>query len=481
MGKKKVLLLAYTGYIIRDLLLGKFADHIIRDFDLIVAVQNPEDDNLRQLIQGKSISPTFFFVAETPKTKYQRFFGLQHWFYRFKQVEKNNMSMEIVTRLWEPNLAGKKKLLVRWISFLGKLVNRWNLMGWVEKLYFARISSWGVTREWQKRLQEIKPACVVSTLLTLPNGMFSPSVDLPVLVAANKLGIPAGSLVQSWDNLSSKTYILPPWLNRYWTWSNAMSEELKALNPRVSMDAIHNVGCPHYDYHLESTIFEARDIFMEKLGLDVKKPYLLIGTGLRSWIPAEPDVVISLANLLKREMPDLQIVLRWHPKDDGTRWEEYLQWLKDLGITIQKTDPKKHMDFGGFVLPQQFFYEQINTLRYASVVINTASSMTVDAAILGRPVISIGYDIVPDAKFTEGRAWFYNNSQHFGALVSTGGVWVVRSEEECLEAIRFYMAKPALHDVGRRKIVEMVTGSADGLAGKRLADEILRLVSQANG
>lgn len=480
MGRKKVLLLAYTGYIIRDLLLGKFSDHLIQDFDLIVAVQNPDDKSLQQLIQGKPIRLIPFPVAGTPKTNYQKFFGLQHWLYRLKQAERNNASLEIVTRLWEPNLAGKKKLLARWISFLGRLVNRWNLMGWVEKLYLTRINSWGVTQDWQKYLQEIEPACVVSTLLTLPNGMFSSSVDLPVLVAAKQLKIPSGSLVQSWDNLSSKTYILPPWLARYWTWSQAMSEELQALNPRVPMDSIRNVGSPHFDYHLDPEIFEEKEIFLPKLGLDVKKPYLLIGTGLRSWVPAEPDVVIGLASLLKREMPDLQIVLRWHPKDDGSRWQQYLEPLKDLAVFIQKTIPEKHMDFGGFELPQKFFYEQINTLRYASVVINTASSMTVDAAILGCPVISIGYDIVPDAKFPEGRAWFYNNSQHFGALVSTGGVWVVRSEEECLEAIRSYVAQPDLHEAGRKKIVEMVTGCADGSAGKRLADEVLRLVSHPN-
>lgn len=43
------------------------------------------------------------------------------------------------------------------------------------------------------------------------------------------------------------------------------------------------------------------------------------------------------------------------------------------------------------------------------------------------------------------------------------------------------MVQPGLHEAGRKKIVEMVTGCADGLTGKRLADEVVQLISQVNG
>ena len=217
---------------------------------------------------------------------------------------------------------------------------------------------------------------------------------------------------------------------------------------------------------------------MSKWGLNPKKPYILIGTGTRSWLPHEPDTVLRLARRLKSDMPHIQILLRLHPKDDGSRWDDFRKALNSLGVIFQKTFPARHMDFGGFVPPEQFFQEQINSIRHAAVVINSASSMTVDAAILDRPVISVGYDVISDSKYPEGRAWFYNNSVHFGSLVETGGVWVVRSENECVHAIKTYLDNPSLHRLERRKIVEKVTGEADGMAGIRLAQEVLHLASK---
>ncbi|MGH7703612.1 MAG: hypothetical protein ACREMO_10985, partial [Gemmatimonadales bacterium] len=109
-----------------------------------------------------------------------------------------------------------------------------------------------------------------------------------------------------------------------------------------------------------------------------------------------------------------------------------------------------------------------------------SSTLTVDASILDRPVICLGYDIVPDPKFPEGRAWAYTQSTHYARLVSTGGVKVVRSQAECLAEIERYLAEPGLDREGRREIVAVVTAVADGGAGARLAREVLQL-AEAGG
>jgi hypothetical protein len=296
-----------------------------------------------------------------------------------------------------------------------------------------------------------------------------------VVVAARQRGIPSGTLVQSWDNLSSKTAVLPPWLERYWTWSDAMSRELLSLNPRISANRVRVVGSPQFDFHRRPELLEPREQYLPRLGLDPSLPYIAIGTGTRVWMPNEPETVARMVVAIRGTLPRCQVLIRLHPKDDGARWEPLWPVLRANGAAIQHTAPPVHMDLGGFVPPREFYRDQVNCLAHAAVVLNTASTLTVDAAILDRPVICIAYDVIPDARFPEGRALAYSRSTHYSHLVETGGVWVVHSEEECIQAIGRYLDDPALHRDGRKRIATTVTGEPDGGAGQRLAEDVLNL------
>jgi hypothetical protein len=139
------------------------------------------------------------------------------------------------------------------------------------------------------------------------------------------------------------------------------------------------------------------------------------------------------------------------------------------------------MDHGGFVPPAEFYREQVNALVHAAVVVNMSSTLTVDAAILDRPVICVAYDAVADPQIPEGRAWIYAHSPHYGPLVRTGGVRLIRNAAECVLAVEAYLRDPGLDRLGRRRIAAMVAGSADGGAGERLAREALALANGRRG
>jgi hypothetical protein len=214
------------------------------------------------------------------------------------------------------------------------------------------------------------------------------------------------------------------------------------------------------------------------MGLDPARPFIVVGTGTAKWMPGEPPTVIQLIDAMAQRLPQCQVLVRLHPKDDGKRWEEERARLERMGAVIQVTAPALHMDEGGFVPPREFFRDQVNCLYHSAVVLNTSSTLTVDASILDRPVICFGYDVVPDERFPEGRALAYSQSTHYSPLVRTGGVRLVRSQEECLQAIDAYLRDPALDRAGRREIVAKVMGMADGGAGERLAAEVLAMAER---
>ena len=468
-----VLLLAETGFIIRNLLLGTFAKDVAKACDLVVAVQNPEDELLGRIIKAIPHARLIPFPAESyeldPSTL-KRFWLWDNWIYGIRSATHSSASLKLQTRLFEQ--LNKRKRFMRLIPFyLGKILAFCGLQSFIEDFYLKKVTQRPVSKIWTSLLKSIEPDLVFSTMLSHSN-RFRCSTDLPVVVAAHKAGIPVCTLIQSWDNLSSKISVLPKWVDRYYTWSATMTNELLHFNPRIHGSRVRIVGSPQFDYHLDQSLQLSREVYLKKLGLDQHRKYVVIGTGTAQWMPDEMQKTVQLANTIRTSFEQLQVVIRLHPKDEGSRWKPYENDLMS-SIIIQRTSPEVHMDQGGFLPPEDFFSDQINVILHSDMVINSSSSISIDAAIFDKPVICIAYDIQEDRLFPEGRARLYTQSEHFGKLVSTGGITVVNSEVECLNAVRSYLENPGLHLEERKKIVEMVCDKLNQRAGTRLANEII--------
>jgi UDP-N-acetylglucosamine 2-epimerase len=255
-----------------------------------------------------------------------------------------------------------------------------------------------------------------------------------------------------------------------------MTNELIQFNPGIARSHVAIVGSPQYDFHKDSTLLKSREEYCGSLNLNPARPYVLIGTGTAKWMPDEMQKMVQLVARIRREIPEMQVVIRLHPKDQGDRWKPHMKELQSKGVHIQYSSPDVHMDKGGFIPPRDFYREQVNVINHAAVVINSSSSLTVDAAIFDKPVICIGYDLAPDSLFPEGRSKAYSQSSHFGKLVKTGGVPVVRNEDECIEWIKIYLKDPSRLREERKKIVELVTDGIIGDSGMRMANEVMSMI-----
>ncbi len=471
-----VLLLAESGLIIRNLLLGTFAEAVMQHRPLLVAVQDPRQAGLLALVDGKPLDFLPFWSEPDPgrRSRLEKLASWQTYIHWFRQAHKSWEDIETEHRLfgWRHSAVGWAGL--RLLTGAGRVLRSTGTLGLVESRYLESVAGWPATRQWEEALGRLRPAAVVSTVLTLATKNRA-SRDLPAVVAAHRLGIPCGTLVQSWDNLTNKAAVMPPWLDRYWTWSQVMSDELLRLYPEIRADRVRVVGSPQFDFHMRADLIEPRPQYFERSGWDANRPLALIGAGTEIRLPQEPSTVVDLIGALRARLPQLQVVIRLHPKDTGERWSRFRGELDTAGVVLQHTAPAIAMGRGGFVPPAEFYREQINALANAAVVLNMSSTLTVDAALLDRPVICLAYDVAPDPRVPEGRAWVYAHSPHYAPLAATGGVKVVRSAAECVQAVEAYLADPGLDREGRRQIAAMVAGPADGGAGERLARETLEL------
>jgi hypothetical protein len=474
---RPILLLAETGIVVRNLLLGTFADELLEHRPLVVAVPKPDDPRLRALVSGRSLTfaPYFLQRLEAPRNRLEKLTRWQTYVYRFKVAEKGTSGARLQIKFDGDSASLLGRTGMRVIDETGRFLAKTGLMAQFDDLFVRAVARKQVTKKWRQLLREIDPAVVLSTTLTLTDkNLFSG--DLPPVIAAQAEGIPVGTLIQSWDNLSSKAAVLPPELDRYWTWNDYMTGELKSLYPRIDPERISIVGSPQFDFHRAANC-EDRASFMARFEMDPDRPFVLMGTGTPSRIPDEPRLFLEIARALRDVAPDVQVLVRLHPKDDGTRWDPLADEVRDLGVKLQNTAPAVHMDHGGFVPAREFYRDQVSTLVHAAVIVNTASTLTVDAAILDRPIVCLAYDFAPDPRHPGGRGKLFIETTHYAPLVATRGVRVVQSTPETVAAILRYLREPTLDSEERRKIVAIVAGEVDGGAGRRLAHEVVNLAA----
>jgi len=477
---RPVLLLAHGGFVVRNLLLGTFAERVMLERPLLAAVIDPHEPELLRRFAGRPIR--FLELEAEPGRELstlEKMRTLRTLTYYFQIGAKGTRGVEMAERLYDGNHSWAGDSAARLLKGIGFLLQRLRLLGPFESFYLRRARRWPITQTWMRILEREWPSVVVSSMLTLAK-KFHPSVDLPPLIAAHELGIPCGMLVQSWDNLSTKMGVLPIWLDRYWTWSAGMSRELGTLYPHLPAERFCVVGSPQFDFHRRPELLVDRRLHAESLGLDPARRYVLIGTGTPKSLPQEHLVVMSLIRRLAQQWPEVQVLLRLHPKDYSERWQSLTPELEALGTIVRRTTTERHLDEGAVVSPFDFYREQANDLKHAALVINSSSTLTVDAALLDKPVICLAYDAgEKDHLFPEGRARAFAGGSHYAPLVATGGIALAADEDQTLAAAASYLENPALHAEGRRRIVELVTATPNGGAGEQLASEALALAERA--
>lgn len=110
----------------------------------------------------------------------------------------------------------------------------------------------------------------------------------------------------------------------------------------------------------------------------------------------------------------------------------------------------------------------INSLAYSSVVIATASTICIDAAVFDRPVVLIGFDAAQGVTYLKSAARFLE-SEHSQRLIRTGACLVATNGEELLRYARHCLAHPEQGRAGRERLIREQCLRLDGASSERVA------------
>jgi CDP-glycerol glycerophosphotransferase (TagB/SpsB family) len=164
------------------------------------------------------------------------------------------------------------------------------------------------------------------------------------------------------------------------------------------------------------------------------------------------------ANIIVRFNPTLEVRL------DG--FEPSANMVLDKPGVVFKED-----SYGDRDISEEDDLRLINELYHSDVVITSASTIAVDAAIFDKPLIGVALSRVP-VSWWEGVEKFYHQ-EHFYNVMKTGGIRLCRTKEELLNLIGLYLKNPSRDAAGRKKIVEEQCWKLDGKASVRVSEFLL--------
>jgi CDP-Glycerol:Poly(glycerophosphate) glycerophosphotransferase len=304
--------------------------------------------------------------------------------------------------------------------------------------------------------------------------------DTILLHAAVRRRIPVAATVLSWDNLSSKG-VINPQPDRLLVWSDHMKQE--AINFRLMPEErIIETGAPLYDVFSNPQRFGSRAENLKHLGLDPARRLIFYGTNIALHFPDQIEVVKRLAQWVEddRLAAPCQLWVRLHPQAIAGPYKVMLDPYRKLASKRVKIEfPPVRESNLLWDLPRNDIEHLVRLLRDADVVINMASTLSIDAAVLDRPVISIAFDPSGDLPYDRSVRRFYDYT-HMAHVVQAGAVQLAKSPEDLREKIMSYLAHPEQDREGRRRIVEQQFGRVDGHSAMRVVEEVLALVLKNN-
>ena len=224
-------------------------------------------------------------------------------------------------------------------------------------------------------LRRQAPDIVVLTALT-----YARSQQLDLLKAARALNIPVAAAILSWDHLSSKAlvHVFP---DMVLVWNDVQRQEAVDMHG-LPAERVVPTGAQCYDLWFTRQPERSREAFCRAVGLRPDRPFVLwVHSALTpSPDPPEPQLVVRWIEALRAHpdprLRDLGVLVRPHP-------ERVKEWK---GIQLDRFE---NVAFHGRnPIDRASRDDYFESLYYSASVIGLVTSAFLEAAIVGRPILT---------------------------------------------------------------------------------------------
>lgn len=293
--------------------------------------------------------------------------------------------------------------------------------------------------------------------------------EMHLVREARRSGIATIGFINSWDKTTARAALrfLPDCLivfNQY------VCDELVAYHD-ADRGSIFIGGIPQYDQYLRA-VPTPRDIFCKKIGIDPRRRIVVYSPLGGTFWRSDWDMIDFLHRLIDEGKmgDDAALFVRFPPNEFVDEHEiasrPFLRYDYP-GVRFSET---RGSDWD-MTFPE--LAHLADTLFHMSLLICYASSISVDAAMLNRPVININFTLGEDGRFGGVRPSELYGMTHYRAALASGGIRLVGSVEELIAWAGQYLARPGLDREGRARLAREQCWILDGKAGERIGKFIL--------
>jgi len=360
---------------------------------------------------------------------------------------------------WAPSIRNLKlKLFYMAVEMTGSVFSSYDNILKMENKYQKVIKKSKYLKGFRELLKFHKPDVVFNTHQRS-------IIAIPAIIAAKELGIQTVSSIYSWDNLPKAR--LATRTESYLVWSEYMKDEMKKYYPEISNEKIVITGTPQFDFYLNESLYQSKEVFYAKYDLDLNKKTICFSGDDSRTSPYDPEYLADLAETVMQmeESQRPQILFRRCPADFSDRYDEVLIRYEEI---IKVSDPLWNRDAGEH--NWSLFYPAfddvkllVNIAYHCDAVYNVGSTMAHDFAMFNKPAMYINYD-QPHAK-----GWSVETIykfQHFRSMKGLDAVTWINSKNEIKEVLKKVLETPEKCSTDRKKWLEIVTGCEENVSEK---------------
>lgn len=262
-------------------------------------------------------------------------------------------------------------------------------------------------------------------------------------------------IVHSWDNLAARQ-LLPEYPDILMVWNESMKHEAIKFH-NYPEDKVKIIGVPQFQMYRDvSKNIKFKD-FSKHFNVQLGDRIMLYCAAAERVFPDEERFVDELLDLL-RINPGWKLIFRLHPEE---RRDLYLEKFKNTpGVLISYPDNGSRANYSENYGTIQAIREYIWLLKYSSVVINLASTVSLDATLFNTPVICPRYNpIIKSDEWNSAEKWY--ESSHFKPLILYGALYVANSKSEINDHLNSIINNPSERDVERALLRDKIMPEMD--------------------
>lgn len=343
---------------------------------------------------------------------------------------------------------------------------------WLEQAHHRVAGKQPEVQRYCELFQRLRPTVLFSSHQR-------PLEILAPVLAARQLGIPTATFIFSWDNITSKGRITAPF-DHFLVWSNHMRDELLQYYPEYPAENVHVVGTPQFDPYADDSLLWSKAEFCQRVGADPNRKLICYSGGEPGTTPEDQHHLRVLMELIRagkiRHRP--QVLLRPAPvtrADERLRYGSVCDDYPEIIYCRPAWTQTKPGDFST-VIPQRADIQFLaNLTEHADVNVNVASTMTLDFAIHGTPVVNIGFNVLDPPPFGVPLADHYYQFEHYRPVVELGAAPTALSPAELARHINAYLDDPDKDRACRQAFIELELDLPIGRASEKIIRVLERI------